>query len=413
MKAQALGIIADDLTGAMDSSSHFASLGLSTAVILDSSFPLTADVVVINTDSRADNVNTAREKIRQAVKRLTGRIVYKKIDSALRGNIGVELREIIEGLAAEKVIVAPAFPAVGRTTRGGTMLVDGIGVAETQFASDPVSPVKESHIPSLLEHSIQCPIGCVPVEHIDAGPEALYHEIIGMSQVILVCDVIAQPQLNCIAKAAALAKGCWLLCGSGGLSRELHFLLTRVPVVRKTLPSNLLPGPVLAVVGTRNQVTAGQLLEARDKLGLPILNLEVERIKQKDISPAVVVQIVDEADRLLSQGRGLAISSVFSQYVATLQQSVAATMAEVVVAILASRKFAGVFLSGGDIATEVCRRLSVSAILVHGEIEPGVPAGKLIGGQNQGIRIVTKAGSFGTETALIKSMLYLEKGNLP
>jgi uncharacterized protein YgbK (DUF1537 family) len=160
-------------------------------------------------------------------------------------------------------------------------------------------------------------------------------------------------------------------------------------------------------------VTADQLLKAKDKLGLPILNLEVGHIKEKDISPAVVAQIVDEADCLLSQGTGLAISSVFSHYVSTLEQSVAAIMAEAAIAILALRKFAGIFLSGGDIAIEVCRRLSVSAILVHGEIEPGVPAGEIIGGQGQGMRIVTKAGSFGTETALIKSILYLEKGNLP
>ena len=413
MKAQALGIIADDLTGAMDSSGHLASLGLSTAVILDSGFDLTADVVVIDTNSRADDANTAREKVRQAVRNLRRRIVYKKIDSALRGNIGVELKEIIEELAPEKVIVAPAFPAVGRTTLNGTMLVEGIDIAETQFASEPVSPVKESHIPSLLEQAIQRPVGCVPVKYIDAGPEALYREISRMSQDILVCDVITQSQLNCIAQTAALAKGYWLLCGSGGLARELHLLLTRVPVVRKTLPSNLLPGPVLTVVGTRNQVTADQLLKAKDKLGLPILNLEVGHIKEKDISPAVVAQIVDEADCLLSQGTGLAISSVFSHYVSTLEQSVAAIMAEAAIAILALRKFAGIFLSGGDIAIEVCRRLSVSAILVHGEIEPGVPAGDIIGGQGQGMRIVTKAGSFGTETALIKSILYLEKGNLP
>ena len=61
MTARTLGIIADDLTGAMDSSGYFASRGLSTIVILNpnSSSLVEADVVVINTNSRADDEGTA------------------------------------------------------------------------------------------------------------------------------------------------------------------------------------------------------------------------------------------------------------------------------------------------------------------------------------------------------------------
>jgi len=55
-----LGIVADDLTGAMDSSGYFARLGYSTIVILDPSFPSTADVVVMTTNSRAEDPKVAR-----------------------------------------------------------------------------------------------------------------------------------------------------------------------------------------------------------------------------------------------------------------------------------------------------------------------------------------------------------------
>ena len=44
MTEQKLGIVADDLTGSMDSSGYFACLGLSTVVVLDPSFPSDADV---------------------------------------------------------------------------------------------------------------------------------------------------------------------------------------------------------------------------------------------------------------------------------------------------------------------------------------------------------------------------------
>ena len=412
MATKKLGIVADDLTGAMDSSGYFAHQGLSTVVILDPNFSSDADVVVINTNSRAEDPGTARKKIKQAVRSLVGRVVYKKIDSTLRGNIGAELEAAMEELACEKAIVAPAFPAVGRTTVAGVLLVNGVSVAETQFAHDPISPVKESHIPTLLGRTTKRRVGCVAIEDINMGSESLYRKVSGMPQDVVICDVMEQSHLTDIVQAAALAKGRWLLCGSGGLARELYLLLPKVSRASRAKPSSLPSGPALVVVGTRNQVVANQLLKAKDKLGLPILNLGIEHLNDGDVASGKVGSIVEEAVRLLEQGRGVALSSTFSQYVPALKRSIPAILAEVVASILASRKFAGLFLSGGDIAVEVCRRLSVSAISVHGEVELGVPAAEFIGGQYQGMRVVTKAGGFGTEDALVKSVSYLEKGHL-
>ena len=406
-----LGIVADDLTGAMDSSGYFASLGFSTVVVLEPSFTSAADVVVITTNSRAEKSDIAGERVRQAVRNLAGRAVYKKIDSTLRGNIGVELEAAIAELDSEKAVVAPAFPAVGRTTVDGVLLVNGVPVAGTQFASDPILPVKESHIPTLLGKSTGRKVGCITIEDIEDGPEALYRKISDMRQDIVVCDVTAQSHLTGIAKAAALAKGRWLLCGSGGLARELNILLTKKLKVGMTRPAKLLSGPVL-VVGTRNQVAANQLLRAKDELGLPILNLAVERFTQNDMMAENIGDILTEAEQLLGQGRGLALSSTFSQYAPALKHALPSLLAGAAAGLLAARRFAGLFLSGGDIAVEVCRKLQVSAIRVIGEVEPGVPAGELVGGQHQGMRVVTKAGGFGTEEALVKSISYLERGQL-
>ena len=411
MTEQRLGIVADDLTGAMDSSGYFARRGLSTVVILDPGFPSAADVVVVNTNSRAEDPDVARERVRKAVRSLGGRVVYKKIDSTLRGNIGVELEAAMAEMDGEKAIVAPAFPAVGRTTVAGVLLVDGMAVAETQFAGDPISPVTESHIPTLLEETTGRRVGGVSVADIMAGPESLYRRINGMSPDIIVCDVTRQSHLTAIVRAAALAKGRWLLCGSGGLARELH-LLTGAPEGGKAKPSKQPAGPALVAVGTRNQVAANQLRKAGEEFGLPVLNLEVEHLSQEDIAAGRIDDILTGANRLLEKGKGLAISSTFSRYTPALKQSIPALMAEVVAGLLATRKFAGLFLSGGDIAVEVCRRLSVVAISVLGEVEPGVPAGELMGGPGEGMRVVTKAGGFGTEEALVKSIAYLEKGHL-
>lgn len=405
-----LGIIADDLTGAMDSSGYFASQGFTANVVIAADFCSPVDVLAINTDSRVDDIDTAGKKVRRAIRTLAGRIIYKKIDSTLRGNIGAELEAAMAGLACEKAIVAPAFPSLGRTTIDGVLQVDGTRVDQTQFAGDPVSPVKESHIPTLLEQSTRRSIGCLSLEAISAGPELLHRKISEMPQEIIVCDVTTQSHLTHIAQAAALAGDRWLLCGSGGLAREMLIFLGKAAKGKKEKSVSLLSGPALMVIGTRNQVAVNQLLKLRDELDLPIL--KVEPIKPDNVSSIWVQQIVGEASRLLHRNRLLVLSAASSDYVPTIKQLLPTIMAEMVAGILDKQEVAGLFLSGGDIALSVCRRLSTRAILIHGEIEPGIPAGELVGGRGQGIRVITKAGGFGTETVLIKSIPYLEKGCL-
>jgi len=408
-----LGIIADDLTGAMDSSGYFASIGYSTVVVLEPDFFSDATVLVVNTNSRAEASEVARKRVRQVTQNMAERVVYKKIDSTLRGNIGEELKAASEVAACQKVVVAPAFPQVERTTVDGILLVKGTPVAHTQFASDPISPVKESSIPDLLEHSMHVKVGRVSLTEIEAGPEALKETISNKPEDVIVCDVLEQFHLGIIAKTAVLVGRRWLLCGSGGLARELHLTLTDAAKIEKKQVEEKIVGPALVVVGTRNRAAADQLLKSHETLGIPILNLEVERLNIRDILSGRLGGILREADKLISEGKGLAISLISSRYVPALKQAMAGIMAEIIAGIMASHRFAGLFLSGGDIAMASCRRLKVSAIKVHGEIEPGVPAGEIIGGQYGGMRVVTKAGGFGTEEAMVKSIEYLERGELP
>lgn len=400
MVGQKLGIVADDLTGAMDSSGYFVSLGYSTVVILDPSYPSTADVVVITTNSRAEDPARARERVRQAVRSLGGRVVYKKIDSTLRGNVAIELAAAMSALKSEKAIVAPAFPAVGRTTVNGVLLVNGVPVAETQFARDPISPVKESHIPTLLEKSMGRLVGTISVTDIEASAEALYRKVTQMPEKVIVADVTDQSHLVGIVQGNVLAQGRWLLCGSGGMARELHLFLGKPPQAVPTGKSDSPMGPALVVVGSQNQVVGRQLLKAKDERGLSILNVDVANLDRGKLAA--------EASRVLAERRSAAVSSTFVPYVPELKYKMAPFLAEVVSDIIAKHEVAGLFLSGGDIALAVCQKLDVSAIRVNGEVEAGIPAGELIGGRGEGMRVVTKAGGFGTEQALVKALAYLE-----
>ena len=107
-------IIADDLTGAIDSGVHFATKGIKTKVFPDSSFYLPLDqldksveVIVLNTESRHLSPSEAAERVSRATR--TGlkagvNIIYKKTDSTLRGNIGAELEALMEVTKKDKFL---------------------------------------------------------------------------------------------------------------------------------------------------------------------------------------------------------------------------------------------------------------------------------------------------------------------
>lgn len=412
MKEKRLSIIADDLTGAMDSSGYFATMGLITVVVLDQNPSRIAEVMVISTDSRGDDPDTASHKVRKLASGLKDDIVYKKIDSTLRGNISIELAGVMDSLSSEKVIVAPAFPAVGRTTVNGMLLVNNTPVSETQFANDPISPVTESHIPRMLKQSIGQPIGMVSLESVNAGAKSLYHELANRSERILVCDAVEQSHLHTIACASAMAGGNWLLCGSAGLARELCNLPDKKAKAKSMKVPTDTRGAALLAVGSRHQMSATQLRKAQNELDIPILELNIGLPAGSQTNATEMDRILLEARALLRQGKTVAVTSTFSQYVPALKRSVAGILAELVADILSIQDVSGLFLCGGDTALELCRRLNIGAIDVQGEVETGVPAGKFSDSRGNYTRVVTKAGGFGSEGAIMKAISYLERGYL-
>src|SRR5689334_13376282 len=109
-------MIADDLTGACDTGVMFARHGWRTLVL--PAFPASstdADLLVLSTDSRADTPDVAAEKTWNGCRFLREqgiRLLYKKIDSVLRGNIGAEVEAVMEQGAHPFAVITPAFPAM-------------------------------------------------------------------------------------------------------------------------------------------------------------------------------------------------------------------------------------------------------------------------------------------------------------
>lgn len=138
-----IAILADDLTSALDGAAPFAARGLNACVMLrlpDAALQ-GAEIVAFDLDSRFVSPEQAEQRFRHAaacVKR--ARLIYKTVDSTLRGNLGPETRGALTGSGRRLAIVAPAFPDAGRTTVDGRQYVDGVALEQTAFARDPEEP---------------------------------------------------------------------------------------------------------------------------------------------------------------------------------------------------------------------------------------------------------------------------------
>jgi D-threonate/D-erythronate kinase len=153
--------LADDLTGALEAGARFRAAGMEALVVIDGGAPADAPVLVVDTETRhlppkeaADRVyGLARAALEAGV-----RMVYKKTDSTLRGNIGAELGALVRAADGAELVYAPAYPRMGRTVRQGRLYVDGVLVSETAFARDPLDPVRESCVSRVLARQTDAPI---------------------------------------------------------------------------------------------------------------------------------------------------------------------------------------------------------------------------------------------------------------
>ena len=118
-------VLADDLTGAMDTGIQFRKYGIQTSVIVSADDcelrgDSCAGAVSINNSSRELSGSEAYEKTLRAVHRLSlspQDILYKKIDSMMRGNPVQEIDAALEASGCRKAIVTPSFPQEGRIVR--------------------------------------------------------------------------------------------------------------------------------------------------------------------------------------------------------------------------------------------------------------------------------------------------------
>src|SRR3954471_11272637 len=150
-----IGILADDLTTDDDGAGPFVERCLR-AVVGRRRRPLEdAKIIAVDSGSRSVPALQAAQRVSELAEQLASRnVLYKTVDSTLRGHVTAELEAAYTASGRKMLVFAPAFPGAGRTTVSGVQLVDGMPVAETEYGRDPVHPARHSRLAELVPASI-------------------------------------------------------------------------------------------------------------------------------------------------------------------------------------------------------------------------------------------------------------------
>ncbi|MEY8386134.1 four-carbon acid sugar kinase family protein [Oscillospiraceae bacterium 38-13] len=171
-------MIADDFTGALDTGVQFAVRGARTCVATDPAYDFSragedTQVLVLDAETRHLPPEEAYRTVFRAVKdalQAGFTYIYKKTDSALRGNVGAELTAVLNAAGADRLAFFPALPKMNRITRKGVHYIDGVPVAESVFGRDPFEPVTASSVKEIIAAQSDIPVVLHEREETDLRP---------------------------------------------------------------------------------------------------------------------------------------------------------------------------------------------------------------------------------------------------
>lgn len=419
-----IGVIADDTTGANDIGVMFAKHGWATAVVAhDAPDPLPdADALILDTDSRLDGPAVAHAKVRAAALRLRElgcTWLHKKTCSVFRGNVGAEFDAMMDAMEADFAVVSVAYPKNGRATCDGIHTVHGQRIEDSAFARDPVHPMRESDLVSILRRQTTRRVGLIPLATVRAGEAALRAALAERRRDCTYCvvDAVEQPDLTALAQAAH--DWPWH-AGSSALAEELPAFWPQ-PVPRDLLAGQPLDNAagVLVISGSLTPQTRAQTA-AMISAGVRAVELDSRVVFDAAARLAEIARVVAAAAGPLRERRdALVLASQDDAAVAATKQlgagrgldplatskAVSATLAEVAQTLIEQTGARRLVIAGGDTSGTVCRRLGIHGNWVLREIATGVPSGLAIG---RPLLLALKSGSFGREDFLLEAVAHLK-----
>lgn len=428
----AIGIVADDLTGANDTALQFFIKGSNTEIIFDTDENIqnhpNIGTFALTTESRNIDAKEAAQKVWEGAKKLKENLsveyFYKKIDSTLRGNIAVETLAMLDAIGYDAAVIAPAFIREGRITIGGYQLLKGVPIERTDAARDSYAPIYDSYIPDILKkqvnESFYDSIATIQLNVVakGAGPiTTKLNELVSGGKKLIVIDAVSAIDLEQIVLAITKSQYNILPVGSAGLANALGNVwlpLNNSEPVQKIIPKL----PKLILSGSKNSMTTAQinkLLLDDDIDNVYSIDLKLQDILSNDsdamaeriihnfgkdnIVIAHVSKIQDETqeekgkEKLIDEGiTKEMLASMITDYLANIAQKVK-KMSECILITI-----------GGETSYKCTNAVNCEYLQVVDSILPAI---SLCMDSNAGF-IVTKSGNMGSITALVDIVNYFK-----
>ncbi len=384
-------IVADDLSGAADSAASAPIHGLTAMVHLwtdedyRSSGAWDADVVSVSVDTRDITQADARliyERNSTAIAHARSArptdLLFRKLDSTLRGHAALELEITLRELPGYKALVCTAFPDQERLVLGDSVYADGRRLCRV------------SH--TLARTGLECTVLPSPTRtfsSFDMFTNALEKLRTVSAQVISV-DARAQEDLDWMAASVCRNQGWLVASGAGGLSRSIVRCLSSGTEgsMSASICAGRISTKVLVIVGTLHPNSRRQL----QNLG--------------GHYRADCFASVGAACEALSSGKSVAIACT-----SAVQDGSDTHLVQLMHGAEKLRDASSVALvvTGGTTASNLCRRIpNFSHLRLTGEILPGIPLCELLTTSNdQPIKTIIKSGGFGNSSALIECVASL------
>jgi uncharacterized protein YgbK (DUF1537 family) len=409
-------ILADDLSGAADCGVACVHSGLTAVVSLGQpSSGMACDVVSVDADTRNRSAPAAAERMRELVQvhaQDPTVLLFKKIDSTLRGHLGPELVAVLEARRAvvprAVVIMAPASPANGRTTVDGMHFVHGRPLHQTEmWKTEKMSG--EAHIPRILESSgLKC--AHLSLASVRSPYDAFDRSVLDAAGIadVIVCDAVSDDDLRAIARAAVGLQGRAVWAGSAGLALQIPHaagLARKVSGIVPRMPER--DGPVLFVIGSASRTTRQQvatLLSCSDIHGIVVPPEVLLDGPGRPEWEAFTSELCDA----LALGEDVILVCGFEPVEDPMDRP---RLSHALGQMAAARhgQVGALVASGGETARKVLDQWGVSTMQLHGELEQGVPVSSTILEGGRQLIVATKAGDFGQMDTLLHCQEWLSK----
>ncbi len=388
-----LQVVADDLSGAAECAAALAPTARDGGVlVLRGPYPSSGSWVV-DTDSRAQTAGEAAAVAAVALARAgqgrePGHLLFKKIDSTLRGHVAAELRAALDvpGLA-RAAVVCPALPAQGRTLEGGVLHVHGEPLRQADGrALDLMAVLREVDATSVL---LQPRARQGAADLTNALGEAIARGARAIA-------IDARNEDDLCAVASALSAHAMtqplLAVGSAGLASVLASLLPRRAAAAQ-IPHADRDGACVMVAGSFSPVTQRQVDVLAQERDVHLVRLNATAWLG---DPRTLEQAMRQAHRHAAQGLAVVLAACGTVPQAS-SRALVQRMAQAAEPLL--HDASSLMLTGGDTARAMLDRLRVERLQVLGELEPGICLSRHGHGATS---IVTKAGGFGDAQSLVR-----------